>query len=101
MSDQEWRPLLFPFENYQCNREGQIRSEQGRVIAINKTWNGALICRLTSRVTRTQHTKLVAPLIAGAWLGPKPAGKKVAHLNSRKGDNRVSNLGYLSQSEII
>ena len=44
--------------------------------------------------TVTVHT-----IIALCYLGEKPEGKQIDHINSIRNDNRVENLQYISQSE--
>lgn len=38
-------------------------------------------------------------LVAEAFIGPLPDGKEVDHLNSKKDDNRASNLTYVTPKE--
>ena len=40
---------------------------------------------------RTVHT-----LVAEAWIGPKPSGYEIDHVNSNPRDNRLVNLRYLT-----
>ena len=42
---------------------------------------------------------LVHTIIALCYLGIKPEGKQIDHINSIRNDNRVENLQYISQSE--
>ena len=44
--------------------------------------------------TVTVHT-----IIALCYLGKKPEGKQIDHINSIRNDNRVENLQYITQSE--
>ena len=41
----------------------------------------------------------VHTIIALCYLGKKPEGKQIDHINSIRNDNRVENLQYISQSE--
>lgn len=45
------------------------------------------------------YNRRVAPLVAEAFIGPRPPGQVVRHLNGDPADNRVENLAYGTQSE--
>src|SRR5690606_32157657 len=40
-------------------------------------------------------------LVAAAFLGPRPEGSEVCHINGDPADNRVENLRYGSRSENV
>lgn len=42
---------------------------------------------------------MVHILVAEAFLGPKPKGMEIDHLNTNLHDNRLCNLAYVSQDE--
>ena len=42
------------------------------------------------------HTVLVHRIVALAFLGPRPEGLEVSHLNGDDRDNRIENLCYES-----
>lgn len=93
-----WKPVV-GFEGlYEVNDIGQIWSHRrGRLLKASRgkhpylrVWlmsDGARICRL------------VHSIVAEAFIGPRPAGEVVRHLNDIKTDNRVANLTYGTHSE--
>lgn len=52
-----------------------------------------LVARLAD-VGRKPRARLVHQLVAAAFLGPRPTGLVVRHLNDVKHDNRLTNLAY-------
>jgi DNA-binding NarL/FixJ family response regulator len=48
-----------------------------------------------------QTTSQVHRLIAAAWLGPRPPGLDVNHINAIKHDNRPCNLEYMTRKENV
>lgn len=58
---------------------------------------------LTVRSDFTAHGTLTARvpvLVALAWIGPRPAGLRIRHLNADPLDDRVENLAYGTSEEI-
>lgn len=45
------------------------------------------------------HTHYIAPLVAAAFIGPKPNGQQVRHKNGVKTDNHFTNLEYGTRSQ--
>ena len=44
-------------------------------------------------------TAKVHHLVLAAWVGPRPAGLVADHINGRRGDNRATNLRWVTQSD--
>jgi hypothetical protein len=58
--------------------------------------DGDLVVGL-KRKDGTTETKLLAEMVAQAFLGPKPSGAKVSFLNGDRRDCRAENLAYTSE----
>lgn len=69
------------------------RGLRGRWMAPQAGKRGYLTVRIQGR-TRTIHS-----LVAEAFIGPRPEGQQVRHLNGDRHDARLSNLAYGTQSE--
>lgn len=99
MSEQ-WRPCA---PNYEVSNLGNVRrSAPGR-----KTWVGRplkaqlmSIGYLSVRPTIDGENVVfyVHNLVAIAFIGPKPSGSSVNHINGIKTDNRVENLEYVTHA---
>jgi hypothetical protein len=87
---------------YEEDRGGRHRVRRGDMVAQATGTDGYLILSLArvgereGRVTRPVHA-----LVAEAFLGPRPAGAQVNHLNGCKTDNAVENLEWTSPGENI
>ena len=74
---------------------GRTYKYRGKVLkahSVNKY--GHQILKLGS-----QHRKLVHVLVAETFIGPRPDGMEVRHLNGDPTDNRADNLRYGTRSE--
>lgn len=94
------------FEGYFADAEGVIWStapgRHGRwsaphSIKPHKDRNGYL--RVTLRPGGRKKKGTVHALVALAYLGPRPSGFVIRHLNGRPGDNRPCNLAYGTQKQ--
>lgn len=100
--DEEWRPVP-GFPGYEVSDEGRVASYLRRnrlVLALMVKSNGYVsvnLARSRRRVTCTVHS-----LVAEAFIGPRPPGQEVRHLDGDPHNNRVSNLrwGTRSQNEL-
>lgn len=94
------------FDGYYVTSDGKVWSTRGRG-AHAKPYQGGrwlkgytrkdgyvLVNLAPRRVFREVHT-----LVALAFLGPRPEGQQVRHLNGEPGDNRLTNLKYGTVSE--
>lgn len=88
--------------------EGVYRvSSLGRVVSLHSKHQRILVPVL--RNNGYLHVKLCGPagkkqvsihcLVAGVFIGPRPLGLDVSHINGDKSDNRYTNLLYESHSD--
>ena len=103
-----WRPVTFPdFTNYY-----QV-SSLGRIRRINPTGNNkphGLLRPKTDKEGRRsvclygavcKKMFFVHSLVATAFIGPRPDGMVINHINFKPSDNRVENLEYTTQRDNI
>ena len=78
-------------------RDGRSELHRGKVLKQQRMKNGYMdvyVCDGKRRKHRTVHS-----LVAEAFLGEKPKGHDVMHINGDRSDNRVENLAYGSRAE--
>lgn len=100
---ERWLPVP-GFQVYEVSSAGRVRrSSTGRVLSaspLNRKTRGRRIKRLHLRVGLSVdgvvQTKTVHSLVAAAFLGPRPAGHEIDHVNDDGTDNRVENLRYVT-----
>ena len=84
--------------SYRVSNDGKVvNTRTGKALTPyvgSKT--GHLRVELPGRDRRYVHT-----LVAEAYLGAKPSGLEVRHLNGNPQDNRVENLSYGTRSENV
>lgn len=97
-----WRPVPGFEETYEVSDRGEVRSRpragtKGGFLKpyINK--GGYLKITLRSRGHRTDRT--LHKVVAEAFLGPRPAGQDIRHLDGNKLNCALSNLAYGTRSE--
>lgn len=88
MSSGEARPVP-GFPGYWAYADGRIEKRQW--IRGNVSPQGY---RRTSAGAGTRYNPYVHALIALAFIGPRPVGQVVRHLNGNRRDNRAENLAY-------
>ena len=98
MADEDFK--LFTFNNTELKvfRDGRLQfiNKGGKVWKDKKLSNhceGYLQTKLNGKMV------LVHTIIALCYLGKKPEGKQIDHINSIRNDNRVENLQYITASE--
>ncbi|MCS3844805.1 NUMOD4 motif-containing HNH endonuclease [Microbacterium sp. AK031] len=81
------------YPGYWVSSEGRVRSRRGVLKPHPNSGSGRLEVQLSRRgERRTQRT--VHQLVAGAFIGPRPAGQLTRHKNDVHSDNRATNLEY-------
>lgn len=98
---EEWRPCL---PNYEVSNLGRVRrSAPGR-----KTFVGRLMAPATLKtgylyvsptVNGKNKTFYVHELVALAFIGPRPEGASINHIDGIKAHNEPGNLEYVSHAE--
>jgi len=99
---EEWRPVV-GFEGlYEVSSYGRVRSLDRWVAGPHgsqRQWKGRILRPVTGShgyVTFNIGGKSMCAhvLIAAAFIGPRPDGHYVRHLDDNKGNNLLSNIGY-------
>ena len=103
-----WKPVIGYEGLYEVSSMGRLKrkhriSAQGRVLEekIMKTPIGVQGYKIVGLRDGTSKSFRLHSLIAQAFLGPKPSGYVIDHLNGVRHDNRVSNLEYVTPRENI
>lgn len=109
LTGEEWRPIPGSDGLYSASNLGRIRSEptkvatsgrqRGRVLALcldPKGYPQFRLCLFGSHKTIKVHR-----CIAQTFLGPRPDGLQINHINGNKTDNRVENLEYVTASSNV
>lgn len=105
----EWRPIP-GHPRYEVSDDGQVRAWQepgwrgcihhdGRWILLKQATGGRVHNYKRVRLHRPERHAYVHHLVAEAFLGPRPEGAMVLHLNDNGFDNRLANLRYGDRDE--
>jgi hypothetical protein len=102
MSAEEWRPSMVP--NYEVSSLGRVRrSAPGR-----KTYAGRVMAPVVLKigyvavsptVDGRNRTFYIHELVADAFIGPRPSGASVNHIDGVKTNNVPANLEYVTHAE--
>lgn len=105
---EEWKPVV-GFENhYEVSSLGAIRRltdglrrgiKAGFVIKQHVIKSGYVIVGLYNRDTGKRHSLQVHNIVTAAFLGPKPRGMQVNHIDGNKQNRAASNFEYVTASE--
>lgn len=105
--DEEWRPIPGWEELYEISDLGRVRTigkgkgrrPPGRVLCQRYSRDGYLRVRLTR--SRCEHNPYVHAVVLAAFVGVRPIGHDIDHLNNDRGDSRLTNLEYVTTSENV
>lgn len=101
MNDEEWRPFLGG--DYEVSSLGRVRRARpgrctfaGRVMTLVLQSNGYY--KINPVVNGKNVQRNVHDLVAEAFLGPRPDGAVVNHIDGDKTNNAVGNLEYVTHA---
>ena len=106
MSEEIWKDIK-GFPGYQVSSEGYVRSfrdyhgnitDKSRILKSKPDKDGYLELTLYT-LERKKVGKEIHKLVAEAFLGERPPGLVIDHINTNKQDNRASNLRYITARE--
>ena len=104
---ERWRPVV-GFDGYEVSDQGRVLSwklsGRARVRAASPRLRKPVpdkdgYMTVILRRDGKSFCAKIAVLVLTAFVGPKPKGKEVRHLNGRRGDNALSNLRWGTQRE--
>lgn len=97
---EEWRPVP-GYPDYSASTEGRIVSRrvsrEGRLMSETPSTNGYIYHHLANDEGRTPYS--AHHIVAITFLGPRPEGMEVRHLDGNPTNNAVRNLQYGTPAE--
>lgn len=100
---EEWRPVIKykitgekeEFPKYEINRDGLVRNLKGEIKKCSLNLAGYLKVSLR-RETKKSIPIPIHTLIASTFIGPRPKGYHIDHIDRNKLNNSISNLRYVT-----
>ena len=90
-----WKPIAGYETRYQISNQGQVKSLlSGKLLVATLSGKPKTRRAVWLAFNGSKNIKLVAHLVADAFLGPKPVGLHVLHRNDVPTDDRAINLYY-------
>lgn len=96
-STEEWRPVVGREDEYHVSDQGRVKSFVRGAPRLLKP-GGRYPC-YPSVVLGRGNTRSVHALVAEAFLGPRPKGQEIRHLDGDRSNPRLANLAYGPRSE--
>jgi hypothetical protein len=105
-----WRPVPGWEERYEVSNTGRVRSfaeigsrskriEKPRILSAVKNPHGYRYVYLSRR--SHQHTTKVGKLVLLAFIGERPKGKEVSHIDGNSSNDLLSNLIYETHTQNV
>lgn len=108
---ERWRPVAGYEGLYEVSDQGRVRGVERELISANgqvRRWRARILAhdfdrhgypRIGLHVGGRTKRFLVHHLVLHAFVGSKPDGMEVRHLNDVRSDNRLANLVYGTRSQ--
>lgn len=99
-SGADWRKIPGYGDDYLVSELGEFASRKNgrhKILRPHLSSHGYLRINLCMNGKGKLH--YVHELVAAAFIGPRPSGQQIRHLNSIGTDNRAKNLAYGSQAD--
>ena len=103
--NEKWKPVSGYEGYYQVSNLGRVRNIKkrrgtrvGSILDARTNHGGYVIVGLRGESGEYKDHR-VHVLVAQAFIGPKPVGLDVNHIDGNKENNKVSNLEYVTRSE--
>lgn len=111
IKSEEWKSIIGYEGLYEVSDFGRVRSLDREVVCGNGTvrnYKGKILKQFIDKQGRPEvilskngkgHNKLPHSLVAQAFIGKRPEGYHVCHINGDSQDNRLSNIRYDTVSQ--
>ena len=94
----EWRPVVGYEGLYEVSSDGHVRNARtGHVLKRHPNREGYLLVQVWKQ--NRPYNRAVHVLMAAAFIGPRPAGMEVNHIDGVKENLTVDNLEYLTRGD--
>jgi hypothetical protein len=94
----EWRKI--PGFDYEINKQTQVRNTKtGYILKHHENWRGYLYVSLSKK--GKHHVRTIHYLMMLTFVGQRPEGMDVRHLDGNKKNNSLDNLAYGTRKENI
>lgn len=95
----EWK-YIDGTDGYSASQCGKIKSNKGRILKPQRHRFGYRIVGVKF-TDGTYKSVTVHSMVAAAWIGERPVGLDVHHLDHDKTNNAASNLVYMSRTQNV
>ncbi len=96
-SGEVWRPVVGHEGRYEVSNHGRVRGPRGSVLLPRRNTRGYAIVSLST--PQGTKTKPIHVLVMAAFVGPRPDGWHINHLDGWRMNARLDNLEYCSPEE--